>query len=74
MESHSLPGKIQVSAETAVLLKEGLKEAWLVPREGGIQAKGKGILDTFWVQPRRASRFTASVSTGGYSEESDLSV
>lgn len=74
MESLSLPGKIQVSSDTAALLREAMKGAWLQPREGGVEAKGKGRLATFWVQPKLSSRarFATSVSTSGYSGESDM--
>jgi len=75
MESLSLPGKIQVSTETAALLREAMKGAWLQPREGGVEAKGKGRLATFWVQPKLSTRarFAASVSNSGYSGESGMS-
>ncbi|CAB9523712.1 Receptor-type guanylate cyclase gcy [Seminavis robusta] len=62
MESNSLPGMIQVSAETANLLRAANRGAWLTPREGGIEAKGKGSLDTYWVQPK-ATAYTASTTS-----------
>jgi 3'5'-cyclic nucleotide phosphodiesterase/Adenylate and Guanylate cyclase catalytic domain len=50
MESTSLPNHIQVSQETADLLKMGGKGLWLVPREGKVTAKGKGDLNTFFLR------------------------
>lgn len=51
MESNGVPGKIQASAETARYLIEAGKNSWLHQREGGIEAKGKGRLETYWVEP-----------------------
>ena len=49
MESNGLPGKIHVSEVTAHSLMEGGKENWVQPRTDVIQAKGKGSLQTYWV-------------------------
>jgi class 3 adenylate cyclase len=42
MESTGLPGRIQVSAETAALLLAAGKDHWVTPRDTKIFAKGKG--------------------------------
>jgi hypothetical protein len=47
-------GKIQVSEETAELIRLDGKESWLVKRDSMVTAKGKGLLQTYWVEPRRA--------------------
>ena len=76
MESLSLPGKIQVSSETATLLRKAMKGDWLIEREGGIDAKGKGYLATFWAEPSRRlarSGLATSVSTDGQSVQSEMS-
>lgn len=49
MESTSMPGKIQISQATANALKAYGKEAWITPREDRVEAKGKGFLQTYWV-------------------------
>ncbi|CAB9521950.1 Receptor-type guanylate cyclase gcy (Partial), partial [Seminavis robusta] len=51
MESNSMPGRIQASLSTAELLIQAGKKAWVEEREGGIEAKGKGRLRTFWITP-----------------------
>lgn len=51
MESTSVGGKIQVSAETAELIRLDRRGQWLVKRDGMITAKGKGLLQTYWVEP-----------------------
>ncbi|CAB9510132.1 Receptor-type guanylate cyclase gcy [Seminavis robusta] len=52
MESNGLAGRIQASMSTTELLIAAGKKEWLEEREGGIEAKGKGRLRTFWVTPR----------------------
>lgn len=75
MESNSLPGRIHVSAETAELLRAANKGTWVTPREGGIEAKGKGRLETFWAVPKRSrSSISSSVFSSGVSIESEVSV
>ena len=49
MESTSEAGRVQLSKEAADLLLAAGKENWIVPRDHIIVAKGKGILDTFWL-------------------------
>ena len=60
MESTSLPGRIQISPETANLLVKSGKWSWIVPRETSVEIKGKGSMDTFWLKTSDAS----SVSIG----------
>jgi hypothetical protein len=50
MESNGFRGRIQLSQETADLLAAAGKGHWLVPREDKIVAKGKGELQTFWLE------------------------
>jgi hypothetical protein len=47
MESNGMNKRIQVTQETADLLKEAGKEHWLTPREKKVVAKGKGELQTY---------------------------
>ena len=51
MESSSLPGRVQCTAAMAALLAAQAlgRGSVLQPRAGGVDAKGKGHLDTFWV-------------------------
>ena len=53
MESMGQAGRIQVSQATADLLIEGGFQDWLLPREEPIHAKGKGRLETYWLDPPR---------------------
>ena len=52
MESTGIKNKIQISQETANLLKEGGMGAWLRMRDTTISAKGKGELQTYWLLSR----------------------
>eukprot|EP00934_Nitzschia_sp_Nitz4_P004266 Nitzschia sp. Nitz4//scaffold216_size36101//31917//35797//NITZ4_007786-RA/size36101-snap-gene-0.13-mRNA-1//1//CDS//3329542209//4256//frame0 len=49
MESTGRAGRIQVSNSTATLLRTAGKETWLTKREDLVEAKGKGVLNTFWL-------------------------
>jgi class 3 adenylate cyclase len=48
MESHSVPGRIQVSAATRSLLGDRFS----FERRGSIVVKGKGTMDTFFLNPQ----------------------
>ena len=63
MESNGQPGRIHCSEETANALREAGKEQWLTPREDRIVAKGKGELQTFWINVG-SSGTRASVISG----------
>lgn len=67
MESNGKPNLIQVSQKTADLLSEAGKGHWLRKRDELIEAKGKGTMQTYWVNP--PSRIASTV-TGGLSETS----
>lgn len=60
MESNGERGKIHVSQETADLIVAAGKTSWITKRPDKITAKGKGELQTYWVNPGVA--YTASSS------------
>lgn len=60
MESTGRKGCIQVSEETALLLIAAGKGHWVQERPDRVQAKGKGTLRTFWLDPRKRRVGTAS--------------
>lgn len=64
MESTGQKNRIQISKATADLLKKEDKEHWYVEREGGVEAKGKGQLHTFWLSPASMSAGTGTRSSG----------
>ena len=53
MESTGERGKTQVSEATADSLTATGKRHWLIPRKELVKAKGKGELQTYWVNPSR---------------------
>ena len=63
MESNGLPNRIHVSEETANALTLQGKGHWLTPREDKIVAKGKGELQTYFVNSRGDGKATESVIT-----------
>lgn len=59
MESTGLPGYIQASSFTADLIIEAGRQNWVIARPDLVTAKGKGQLQTYWINPgskRVASR------------------
>jgi class 3 adenylate cyclase len=60
MESTGEKNRIQVSSTTAELLREAGKGHWLLPRDDLVEAKGKGPMQTFWLQCVRRGRSTVS--------------
>lgn len=65
MESTGKPKRIQVSRATAELLMDAGKDNWVQPREDLVNAKGKGMVQTYWVFPRSNSMSTGSVKSLG---------
>jgi len=51
MESNGQRNRIHVSESTADLLLKGGKQNWVTARDDKIHAKGKGELQTYWVNP-----------------------
>jgi hypothetical protein len=49
IQTTGLPGRIQISADTANLLKKAGKDRWVQPREDVVHAKGKGAMETYWL-------------------------
>lgn len=52
MESTCLAGQIQVSETTAALLRKRGKSSWLRLREDAVAPKGKGVMTTYWIDPK----------------------
>jgi 3'5'-cyclic nucleotide phosphodiesterase/Adenylate and Guanylate cyclase catalytic domain len=74
MESNSIRGRIQVSEQTADLLFAASKDNWLIKRDGKIDAKGKGKLQTYWLDIKGAKHGSKSdLSSGNDSTEEPTS-
>ena len=56
IEFTSLPSRIQVSETTAEELRKHGKERWLTPRDDKISVKGKGPMQTYWLETRAESK------------------
>lgn len=59
MESYGIPGRLHVSDTTAEALIRSGKESWVTKRPEKIEAKGKGILQTYWVTPNKTETSSA---------------
>jgi Adenylate and Guanylate cyclase catalytic domain len=71
MESNGVPNRIHVSQETANELVAKGKAHWVIPREDKIVAKGKGELQTYWVNIRSSASTADTVSCGVSRDLSD---
>jgi len=52
MESNGMKGRIQATKQTADLICAAGKVDWVRKREDMIAAKGKGLLQTYWIEPK----------------------
>jgi len=77
MESTGTVNRIQVSQATANLLKQFKKGHWLQARKEMVEAKGKGPMATYWVEPKNYTEShtssTASLTKASSQEESSSS-
>ena len=62
MESTGIRDKVQITHATANLLVAAGKEHWITPRSDVIEAKGKGTLQTYWLDPSKAKVSGVSIS------------
>lgn len=72
VEQTGLPGKIQVSKQCAELIAEGGKGHWLAKRSDDILVKGKGVLQTYWVNVKRNVRGNKFSESGNSSFDYSL--
>lgn len=63
MESSGLKDKIHISQETADLLIASGKNHWVTPRAEIIEAKGKGKMQTYWVDIVKRSDGRSTISS-----------
>ena len=68
LHSNGTPNRIQISQKTAELLIAAGKGAWLTKREELVDVKGKGLMQTYWVEPKGHPQSRASE----VSEENDI--
>ena len=71
MESTGKPGQIQLSQDTANILTAAGRENWIRPREDLVQAKGKGIMQTYWLVYSGRGSDDARSSIGDSERETD---
>ena len=69
MESTGTRDCIQVSQDTADLLIAAGKKSWITPRSDIIVAKGKGEMQTFWIQVGNKGKGSEMTGTATYSVE-----
>jgi Adenylate and Guanylate cyclase catalytic domain len=69
MESSGIPGRIQLSQETADLLTAAGKSSWLIPRHDVVVAKGKGEMQTYWLNVGSSNKSSSVVSGSSSGDE-----
>ena len=71
MESTGKPGRIQVSEATAQCLRDAGKHSWLTRRSDSVIAKGKGTLNTWFVNPSVQTQTASITDTSSQREDGD---
>lgn len=65
VESNGAPGRVHLSQETANILVSNGKSHWLEKRKDLVQAKGKGLIQTYWLGSAIDRRGSCSSSSQG---------
>lgn len=73
MESLGVKDRIHISESTANLITKADKGHWISPREDAVEAKGKGILHTFWLKPTSHKGTSHASSDMGSSDGGNVS-
>eukprot|EP00526_Cylindrotheca_closterium_P003919 CAMPEP_0113631220 /NCGR_PEP_ID=MMETSP0017_2-20120614/16224_1 /TAXON_ID=2856 /ORGANISM="Cylindrotheca closterium" /LENGTH=1165 /DNA_ID=CAMNT_0000541721 /DNA_START=11 /DNA_END=3511 /DNA_ORIENTATION=- /assembly_acc=CAM_ASM_000147 len=72
IETTGTKNKIHVSKETAELLKKSGKTHWVTARGDKVTAKGKGELETFWLNNIRGAETKSAISGSSASDDLKL--
>jgi hypothetical protein len=73
MESTGFRGRIHISQTTADLIVAAGKAHWVKPRKDLVQAKGKGTMRTYWLNPAAAKKGSSVASSEGEATSSAVS-
>jgi hypothetical protein len=58
-----VPGRIHASQSTADILKATGRDHWVTPRQDSVLAKGKGVVNTYWINPHTVDSSPSTVSS-----------
>jgi hypothetical protein len=73
METTGLRGRIHISQTTADLIVAAGKAHWVKPRKDLVQAKGKGSMQTYWLNPAATQKGSSVASSEGEATSSAVS-
>lgn len=77
METLGFPGRIHISESTAQQLVAAGKSHWVIPREEKVEAKGKGLLQTYWIEQQSSGhekKDKTSRASPDFSQSSTFSI
>jgi long-subunit acyl-CoA synthetase (AMP-forming) len=63
MESNGESNKIHISEATAALLEQHGKGHWLTIRDEKVMVKGKGMMQTYWCNPKQERKTSSGYPT-----------
>jgi hypothetical protein len=72
MEQTGKMNQIHISSVTADLLKAAGKGHWIVPRDGMVEAKGKGKMQTYWVKAAAHDEVPSANTTNTSNSSTDV--
>ena len=72
MESTGDPGRIQISQTTAAILAAAGLGNMVNPRSGGVEIKGKGVMQTYWLSTSAGVESSSGCSSEGLSSNSTV--
>ena len=73
LESTGERKRIQISEETASLIKQAGKENWIKPRKEPVVAKGKGEMKTYWLNPK-SRKGSSTAGTDVANDDDNISI
>jgi class 3 adenylate cyclase len=72
VETSGMRGKIHISEQTASYIMAAGKSNWVTLREDVVEAKGKGVLQTYWLRNKAPVKATSSQSPGSEAGDPDV--
>jgi class 3 adenylate cyclase len=72
VESSGKRSRIHISEQTASYIMAAGKSNWVTLREDAVEAKGKGMLQTYWLHNKTPEKATSSHTPGSEMDDAEL--